>query len=121
MSTCFKTRTSLEEDGAASVWMAWQRISINNHFRDKRIVVVDLDEPNNRVRSVYEDIDEESASNQRNCLLTMFPERAEAAAKGDDKTGIFVMTHHQACEDIRKMIRHGYTVTVVERERQVQS
>lgn len=85
-------------------------IFLAGEFRERRIVLVDPDDPTGRTRNVYEDIDQEQIKGDRHAVITLFPEYSKASAKGIDDAGQVVVTHEAALRDICKMLEQGYVI-----------
>jgi hypothetical protein len=86
-------------------------------FPGRRIVLSDPDDPWKRTRNVYEDLDQETPDAPRLAVVTIFPEHAQAMAKGDSASGLVTMTHEEAVKDMKTMIdRFGYVITEISRD-----
>lgn len=98
---------------AALLALWFEDFETQGHFAGKRIEITDPDEP--RHRQVYEDLGEINRR-QRRCLVTIYPEHAKSAARGDDLDGLIVIEHDAALLDIRKMLAQGYVLTMIDRD-----
>jgi hypothetical protein len=104
--------------GQHAVLALFEHLALGGDFRNKRIILVDRDYPDDWHRNVYEDIDQETPDAERMVLLTMYPEYSQSASRGDTGSGLVVLTHKQAIADIRKMLSLGYEMTSISRERE---
>lgn len=109
---------STTRHGQHAVLTLFEYLADTGDFRNKRIILVDRDYPDDWHRNVYEDIDQETPDADRMVLLTMYPEYSQAASMGDTGCGLVVLTHKQAIADIRKMLGLGYVMTSIARERE---
>lgn len=90
-------------------------LRVRGDFANRRIVLADPDDP--RTYQVYEDLDWDDDRQTRLALITLFPERSKAQARGDDESGMVVTTHHAALEDMARMVeRHGYRIQRIARD-----
>lgn len=102
------------------VWIRaeWRRIKARGDFRDRRVVVSDPDDVTGRTRNIYEDLDQETPSSDRMCCVIIEPQNSKQRSRGnDDDDFIELISHEKAIEDINRMIRLGFEITVIERDR----
>lgn len=93
----------------------WELIQRYKRLNGKRITVVDPDDERNR--NVYEDLDQESSNKEFMVVLTMYPEFSKAQANGEDDAGVVTMSHEEAVRDIQIMLKQGYVIRSIERDR----
>lgn len=108
---------SIRKHGHVAVLELFEVLAERGDFQNKRIILVDPEYPDERHRNVYEDIDQETPDAARMVLVTMFPEYAMAVANGSEG-GMVVINHDEAIKDIRKMLKLGYIMTSIARERE---
>jgi hypothetical protein len=90
-------------------------ILASGSFHGRKVEIVDPDDRRNR--QIYEDLDVEVIGEERKALITIHPEHAVEAAKGDTEAGLVVVTMSKAVADLRRMLeRFGYEPVRVSRD-----
>ena len=96
----------------------WEYIKRRGDLRDRRVVLADPDDPTGRTRTVYEDLDHETPTSERMVLVKHEPLHSKRQDAGLlDEDYMDMINHSKAIDDIERMMRFGWELFLIERDR----